>query len=153
MPNVHSIRQGSTYEEMLFGVVLLPSVLRCRFVAQCFSVLLLFCGIQRCSVAMTRDIVFAWRTIVRMPALAVVVILSLGVGIGVNTVVFSWMQSVLFRPIAGVRHAGDFHLVEPRTDSGIYPAASWLEYRDLAERLRTMEALIAFRMVPLYVGE
>ncbi|PYR94287.1 MAG: hypothetical protein DMF84_05575 [Acidobacteria bacterium] len=106
-----------------------------------------------CSVAMTRDIVFAWRTIVRMPALAVVVILSLGVGIGVNTVVFSWMQSVLFRPIAGVRHAGDFHLVEPRTDSGIYPAASWLEYRDLAERLRTMEALIAFRMVPLYVGE
>src|SRR5207237_1053425 len=68
-----------------------------------------------CSVAMTRDIVFAWRTIVRMPALAVVVILSLGVGIGVNTVVFSWMQSVLFRPIAGVRHAGDFHLVEPGT--------------------------------------
>jgi predicted permease len=100
-----------------------------------------------------RDLLHAARTIVRMPALALVVILSLGVGIGVNTVVFSWMQSVRFRPIPGVRHAADFHFVEPRTDTGIYPAASWLEYRDLAERLGAFESLIAFRMVPLYVGE
>jgi putative ABC transport system permease protein len=108
---------------------------------------------------MKRDLLYACRTIVRMPALAVIVVFSLGIGIGVNTVVFSWMQSVLFRPIAGVRHAGDFHLVEPRTDAGIYPGASWLEYRDLAERLspdagaRVFDSLIAFRMAPLYVGE
>src|SRR4051794_30432231 len=96
-----------------------------------------------------------------MPAFAMVVILSLAVGIGVNTVVFSWMQSVVFRPIPGVRHAGDFYLVEPRTETGIFPAASWLEYRDLSDRLspepdqgvRSFESLIAFRMVPLYVGE
>lgn len=110
---------------------------------------------------MIRDLVHAWRTIVRMPALALVVILSLAVGIGVNTVVFSWMQSVMFRPIAGVRHASEFHLVEPRTETGIYPAASWPEYRDLSERLspepgrgvRTFDSLFAFRMIPLYVGE
>jgi putative ABC transport system permease protein len=102
---------------------------------------------------MKTELGYAWRTIVRMPTLACVVVLSLGVGIGVNTVVFSWMQSVLFRPIAGVRHAGDFHLVEPRTDAGMYPAGSWLEYRDLAARLRVFQSLIAFRMVPLYVGE
>jgi predicted permease len=100
-----------------------------------------------------KDLLSAWRTIVRMPALALVVILSLGVGIGVNTVVFSWMQSVLFRPIAGVRHAADFHLVEPRTDTGMHPASSWPEYRDLAGRLRTFESLLAFRMVAFYVGE
>ena len=100
-----------------------------------------------------KDLLSAWQTIVRMPALAVVVILSLGVGIGVNTVVFSWIQSVLFRPIASVTHAADFHLVEPRTDTGMHPASSWSEYRDLAGRLRTFESLLAFRMVPLYVGE
>jgi predicted permease len=100
-----------------------------------------------------RDLLHAWRTIVRMPTLAVVVILSLGVGIGVNTVVFSWMLSVTVRPIGGVRHAGDFHLIEPRTEAGTYAGASWLEYRDLTERLRAFESLIAFRMVPLYVGE
>ena len=36
----------------------------------------------------------ALRTIGRMPGLAAVVILSLGVGIGVNTAVFSWIQAI-----------------------------------------------------------
>ena len=38
-----------------------------------------------------------------MPVLAAVVIASLGVGIGVNTVVFSWIQGVVLRPLAGRR--------------------------------------------------
>lgn len=88
-----------------------------------------------------------------MPALAAVVIGSLGVGIGANTVVFSWIQAVVFNPIAGVRGAGAFHLIEPKTDSGMYVGSSWLEYRDLRERLRAMDGLFAFRMIPLYVGE
>ena len=99
------------------------------------------------------DLRHAFRTIVRMPALSAVVILSLAVGIGVNTVVFSWIQTVVFRPIPGVRDAAAFHLVEPRTETGIYLSSSWLEYRDLSERVRLLEGLIAFRMVPLYVGE
>ncbi|HEX9366849.1 MAG TPA: ADOP family duplicated permease [Vicinamibacterales bacterium] len=100
-----------------------------------------------------RDLRHAARMIFRMPALAAVVIGSLGVGIGANTVVFSWIQAVVFNPIAGVHLASGFHLVEPRTDTGLYVGASWREYRDLRERLRALDGLIAFRMVPLYVGE
>ena len=100
-----------------------------------------------------RDLRYASRMILRMPALAAVVIGSLGVGIGANTVVFSWIQAVVFKPIPGVRNASDFHLVEPKTETGIYPGASWPEYRDLRERLRALDGLIAFRMIPLYVGE
>ena len=88
-----------------------------------------------------------------MPGLAAVVIGSLAVGIGDNTVVFSWMQSVVLNPVAGVPRAGELHLIEPRTDAGTYPGVSWLEYRDLRERLRTVEPPIAFTMVPLYIGE
>ena len=102
---------------------------------------------------MIRDLRHAWRTIRRMPTLAAVVIASLGIGIGVNTVVFSWIEAVVFRPIPGVRDAAAFHLVEPRTDTGIYSGTSWLEYRDLSERVRGIDSLIAFRMVALYVGE
>src|SRR6185503_3558708 len=40
----------------------------------------------------TADLKYAWRAITRMPVLATVVILSIGVGIGVNTAVFSWIQ-------------------------------------------------------------
>lgn len=88
-----------------------------------------------------------------MPALAAVVIASLGVGIGANTVVFSWIQAVVFSPIPGVRDASAFQLIEARTEAGMYPGSSWLEYRDLREQLRLFEGLLAFRMIPLYIGE
>jgi predicted permease len=102
---------------------------------------------------MLRDLSHAWRAIARMPLLAAVVVVSLGVGIGVNTAVFSWVQLVLLRPLPGVVDAGSFHLVEPRADTGSYPGVSWREYADLRERLRSFVDLLAFRMVPLNVGE
>src|SRR3954470_3434759 len=88
-----------------------------------------------------------------MPALAAVVVGSLAVGISANTVVFSWIQAVVFSPIPGVRDASGFYVIEPRTEAGMYPGSSWLEYRDLRERLRSVDGLLAFRMIPLYVGE
>ena len=88
-----------------------------------------------------------------MPVLATVVVLSLGVGIGVNVVIFSWIQAVVFQPIPGVAGAASFNLVEPRTETGMNPGTSWLEYRDLRERLHTFRDLLAFRMTALYVGE
>jgi len=99
------------------------------------------------------DIHHAWRMIRRMPGLAAVVIVSLGIGIGVNTAVFSWVQAMVLQPLPGVSDAAGFQLVEPRAETGSYPGVSWLEYRDLRERLRSFRDLLAFRMVPLNVGE
>jgi predicted permease len=82
-----------------------------------------------------------------------VVVLSLGVGIGVNTAVFSWIQAVVLRPLPGVPDASRFQLVETRAEAGTHPGVSWLEYRDLRERLRSFDDLIASRMVPLSLGE
>ena len=100
-----------------------------------------------------RDLRQAARAILRMPALAGVVVGSLAVGISANTVVFSWIQAVVFSPIPGVRDGSALYLVEPKTDAGMYPGTSWLEYRDLREQLRSLDGLFAFRMIPLYVGE
>ncbi len=99
------------------------------------------------------DIRYAWRTISKMPLVALVVIVSLGIGIGVNTAVFSWLQAVVLQPLPGVDHPSSFYLLEPRADTGSYPGASWLEYRDLAEGLHSFRELLAFRMVPLNVGD
>src|SRR5687768_9074455 len=95
-----------------------------------------------------RDILHAFRTLAGMPVLATVVILSLGIGIGANVAVFSWLQTFLFKPLPGVAGAGSFQLVEARAETGSYPGTSWLEYRDLQERLRALPDLLAFRMVP-----
>ena len=95
----------------------------------------------------------ALRTIGRMPGLAAVVILSLGVGIGVNTAVFSWIQALVLKPIPGVELSASFYNLEPKADTGTYPGMSWPEYRELVPRLQAIEQLAAFRMAPLNVGE
>jgi len=100
-----------------------------------------------------RDLRHAARSIARMPALAAVVVGSLAVGIGANGVVFSWVQAVLFNPIDGAPRAAALYLVEPKTDAGLYAGVSWPEYRDLRASVRGLDELLAFRMVPLYVGE
>ena len=87
-----------------------------------------------------------------MPTAAAVIVVSLAAGIGVNTVVFSWIQAVVLHPIGGVDRASDYYLIEPRTSNGLYPGMSWLEYGDLRDRLRSFRDVIAFRMTPLYIG-
>ena len=95
----------------------------------------------------------AWRTIVRAPIVSAVIVLSLAAGIGINTVVFSWIQSRMVKPMPAVDGSARFYGIEARNAAGMYPASSWLEYQDLASRLQSFDALIASRMMPLYVGE
>jgi putative ABC transport system permease protein len=103
--------------------------------------------------ALLRDISHSLRALARMPILVTVVVLSLAVGIGVNTAVFSWIEAVVFRPLPGVSNASSIYIVEPKTETGIRPGSSWLEYRDLQDHVRALPQLSAFRMVPLNVGE
>src|SRR5690242_6207031 len=102
---------------------------------------------------MTNDLRHAWRAIRRAPILAAVVVASLGVGIGVNTAVFSWVQAVVLRPLPGVADAGTLHWIEPLAETGSYPGMSWREYSDIRERLQTFSDVMAFRIVPFTVGE
>lgn len=94
----------------------------------------------------------AWRGIRRAPLVSAVIVLSLAAGIGINAVIFSWVQSRIFRPLPGVPGSGAFLGIEARTERGGYPATSWPEYRDLAERLRSFDAIVASQMVPIFVG-
>ena len=99
------------------------------------------------------DIRHALRMIRRMPLLAAVIVISLGVGIGVNTAVLSWIEAMAVNPIPGVQGGRAFRLVEAVTENGSYAGASWLEYRDLRAGQRGFRDLMAFRMVPVNVGE
>ena len=99
------------------------------------------------------DLRQACRSIARVPALSTVIVLSLAIGIGVNTVVFSWIQARVLQPIPGVRNGAAVQLVEPNPEGGHYPGTSWPEYQDLRDNLRSFDSLFAARMVPLYVGD
>jgi hypothetical protein len=99
------------------------------------------------------DLRNAGRTISRMPGLAAVIIVSLAIGIGANTTILSWIQMILFQPLPGVSGASNFLLVEPRTETGAYPGASWLEYRALQTQVPALRDVVASQMVPFNVGE
>ena len=101
---------------------------------------------------LVRDIRHAARSIVRMPVLATVVVVSLAIGIGVNAAIFSWIQGLVFKPLPGVREAASFQLIEPRSDIGSHVGTSWPEYRDLRERLTSFREILAYKMVPLTIG-
>lgn len=101
---------------------------------------------------MRHDLVHAWRALCRMPLVSTVVIVSLAIGIGANTVVFSWLQMVRWKPLPGVAAVSSVLTIEPRTDHGVYVGSSWLDYRDFQERLTAFQSLLAFRMAPLTIG-
>src|SRR5260370_34352375 len=99
------------------------------------------------------DLRNAGRTISRMPGLAAVIIVSLAIGIGVNTTIFSWIQMILFQPLPGCSGASNLLRVQPRTETGGYPGASWLEYRALQTQVPALRNIVASQMVPFNVGE
>ncbi len=102
---------------------------------------------------MLKDVVYAWRALRAMPLVSSVVVASLALGIGANTVVFSWLEMVRWKPLPGVASASALYTIEPRTDGGMYVGSSWMDYRDLRERLSAFQSLLAFRMTPLTVGK
>lgn len=95
----------------------------------------------------------AWRQTRQTPLVALVVVASLAIGIGVNTSVFSWVQARLLRPLPGVANSASLQLVEPINDSGLFVGTSWPEYLDLRRRMTTLPDLVASRMIPTYIGD
>jgi len=100
---------------------------------------------------MLSDLRFAFRTLTKTPGLSLVVILSLAVGIGANTVVFSWLKASLLNPLPGV--TAPVQLLETKDDTGEYVATSWLEYQDLRELLPSFRMIAIQRMRLLQLGD
>jgi hypothetical protein len=59
---------------------------------------------------LSHDLKFAWRMLVGRPSFTLVAILILGLGIGANATIFSWVETVLLQPIPGVESSRLFAL-------------------------------------------
>ncbi len=92
-----------------------------------------------------QDLIYSIRTLARSPIYTVVVVLTLGVGIALNTVVFSVMNPFLLRPLPYADADALVHL------GGVDPIQGWdggrfsfLQLEDLRERSRSFEDLAGY---------
>jgi putative ABC transport system permease protein len=92
------------------------------------------------------DLRFAWRMIVRRPAFTCVAILILGAGIGANATIFSWVETILLKPLPGVAEQDRLVALHGTTRTRKDLSFSYLNYQDLrAAKPDGFEDVIAFR--------
>jgi len=100
----------------------------------------------------TQDLRYGWRQMIRRPAFTLVAALTLGLGIGANVTMFSWVDVTLRRQIQGVPDAGRWVAVNgttrTRNDISVsYP--DFLDYR--SRRPDSIEDFIVFTLAPIHM--
>ncbi len=81
-----------------------------------------------------QDLRYALRSLVHTPSLTIAAVLSLGLGIGANTTVFSWVQGVLLRPIPGALEPDTLRVSVLETREGQQRSWSYPNFRDFGDR-------------------
>ena len=96
------------------------------------------------------DLRYAIRQLRAAPAFALAVVLTLSVGIGANVAMFGVIDTLLFRPPAGVRNPNSLVRMQVQTialpgePSEISSVLSYPDYRDLKERAKGFSHVAAF---------
>lgn len=98
----------------------------------------------------TQDLRYGWRLMLRRPAFTAIAILTLGLGIGANVTIYSWVQALLLRPMPTVAAADRFVSLSTTTRTRSDLSVSWPNFVDMrARRPASVEDLLAYAMVPM----
>ena len=100
-----------------------------------------------------QDLRYALRGLNRSRAFAAIAILTIGIGIGANTTVYSWMHALLLNPLPGAVEPDRVAAVENVAANGDPLASSYLDFRDFRDHLRSFEAISAVHTATLAVGD
>ncbi len=87
------------------------------------------------------DIRYSIRSLLKSPGLTAAAILSLGLGIGANTTIFTWVQAVLFRPIPMAADAGSIRIAAMENREGQSRSWSYPNFEDFRSRATLVDAI------------
>jgi predicted permease len=104
-------------------------------------------GSERLIESTLRDLRYAIRTLSRSRTFAVTAIVSIALGIGVNALVLSAVNGVLFKPLPVTDPDRVFFVQH----GGGIPAHSFPDYRDLRDRNATLDGLAGYRIARMDV--
>jgi putative ABC transport system permease protein len=96
--------------------------------------------------ALAQDLRFALRLIRRNPAFSAIAILTLGLAIGGNTLVFSLVDAVVLRPLPFADPGRLMMLWTVESESQRAMNSSYPDFRDWQGQSRTFEAMAAFAL-------
>src|SRR5688572_21224066 len=102
-----------------------------------------------------KDIRYALRWMVRSPGFSAVAILSLGLGVGVNTAMFSLVDSLLFRPLPVTSPDTLVDVFTTGGDGDEYATSSYPDFLDLKSQNTVFTDMIGYSpmMAPLSLGD
>src|SRR6202451_250991 len=93
---------------------------------------------------MNADIRLALRQLRKAPGFALTAVLTLALAIGANAIVFSVLNALILRPL-NVPHPQSLYSLE--RDPQNEPFQSYPDYRELRDRNRTFENLVAYAII------
>ena len=98
------------------------------------------------------DLTFAWRMFVRRPWFTAVAVLILGLGIGANATIFSWVETIVLEPLSGVPAQERLVVVRGVSGGRDNLAMSYPNFIDLrSAKVDGLEDVTAFRLVAMNV--
>ncbi len=102
-----------------------------------------------------KDIRYAFRWLARSPGFSAVAILSLGLGVGVNTAMFSLVDSLLFRPLPVSSPGTLVDVFTTGGDGDQYATNSYPDFLDLKAQNTVFTDMIGYSpmMAPLSLGD
>jgi putative ABC transport system permease protein len=100
-----------------------------------------------------QDLRYGFRMLAKNPGFTLVAVLTLALGIGASTTVFSWIDTVLLRPLPGVEKGEELMAFETVAANGDPLTTSYPDYMDYRDHLKLVSGLAAEQFAPLSVGQ
>ena len=102
-----------------------------------------------------KDMRYALRWMARSPGFSAVAILSLGLGVGVNTAMFSLVDSLLFRPLPVTEPGSLVDVFTTGGDGDEYATSSYADFQDLKAQNTVFSDMTGYSpmMAPLSLGD
>jgi predicted permease len=91
-----------------------------------------------------RDLRYAFRMMARSPGFTLVAMISLALGIGANTTIYSWVKSILLRPLPGVADVDRLVMLTEKSRSGAFTSTSYPDFVDFRSNVASKADLVAY---------
>ncbi len=95
---------------------------------------------------LVQDVRYAFRMMAKSPGFTLVAIISLALGIGADTTIYSWVKSILLRPLPGVEDVDRLVMMAERSRSDSFTSTSYPDFDDFRKLAASKADLVAYTM-------